>query len=177
MIKTKNSSSEKPTHTMLQHLRRIILWSENTCAPILHQISVWPQEHKASSGLASCEIGSLIFSCLTLGPLLYAHLQKGRSEIFKSALEETEKCNKKPDSTGSLVHLPLIQWSLPSTINLLVCCRWGMLELVRSLSLKELRKKVTGWHDKVSLVKSQTKEIKGCCFVKVPWELINQIIL
>lgn len=52
-----------------------------------------------------------------------------------------------------------------------------MLELVRSLFLKEIRKKVTSWHDKVSLVKSQTEEIKGCYFAKVPWELINQIIL
>lgn len=52
-----------------------------------------------------------------------------------------------------------------------------MLELVRSLFLKEIRKKVTSWHDKVSLVNSQTEEIKGCYFAKVPWELINQIIL
>lgn len=52
-----------------------------------------------------------------------------------------------------------------------------MLELVRSLFLIEIRKEVTGWHDKVSLVQSQTEVIKGCCFPKVPGELINQIIL
>lgn len=42
-----------------------------------------------------------------------------------------------------------------------------MLELVKSLFLKEIRKKVTR-HDKVSLVKSQAEETKGCYFAKVP---------